>query len=111
MREASWRVLELRHYDVQLIGGMVLHDGRLAEMATGEGKTLAATLPTYLHALTGKGALVVTANEYLARRDAETVGQVRNEEITCCFEGPLLESLGVNSWPHCSFKQQNSCRE
>jgi len=71
-------VLELRHYDVQLIGGMVLHDGRLAEMATGEGKTLAATLPTYLHALTGKGALVVTANEYLARRDAETVGQVRS---------------------------------
>ena len=78
VREASWRVLELRHYDVQLFGGMVLHDGRLAEMATGEGKTLAATLPTYLHALTGKGALVVTANEYLARRDAETVGQVRS---------------------------------
>jgi len=76
VREASWRVLELRHYDVQLVGGMVLHAGRLAEMATGEGKTLAATLPTYLHALAGRGALVVTANEYLARRDAETVGQV-----------------------------------
>ena len=103
VREASWRVLELRHYDVQLIGGMVLHDGRLAEMATGEGKTLAATLPTYLHALTGKGALVVTANEYLARRDAETVGQVRNEEI-------LLVILCINSWPHCSFKHNSSSR-
>eukprot|EP00613_Pedinella_sp_CCMP2098_P082751 CAMPEP_0171994548 /NCGR_PEP_ID=MMETSP0993-20121228/279011_1 /TAXON_ID=483369 /ORGANISM="non described non described, Strain CCMP2098" /LENGTH=878 /DNA_ID=CAMNT_0012647627 /DNA_START=7 /DNA_END=2640 /DNA_ORIENTATION=+ len=76
VREASWRVLELRHYDVQMVGGMVLFAGRLAEMATGEGKTLAATLPTYLAALEGKGALVVTANEYLARRDAETVGQV-----------------------------------
>lgn len=76
VREAAWRVLEMRHYDVQLIAGMVLQEGRLAEMATGEGKTLAATLPTYLNALEGQGALVVTANEYLARRDAETVGQV-----------------------------------
>jgi preprotein translocase subunit SecA len=76
VREAAWRVLELRHFDVQLLGGMVLHAGRLAEMATGEGKTLAATLPTYLAALEGRGALVVTANEYLAKRDAETVGQV-----------------------------------
>ena len=76
VREAAWRVLELRHYDVQLLGGMVLHEGRLAQMATGEGKTLAATLPTYLNALEGKGALVVTFNEYLAQRDAETVGQV-----------------------------------
>jgi preprotein translocase subunit SecA len=76
VREAAWRVLELRHYDVQLLGGMVLHQGRLAQMNTGEGKTLAATLPTYLNALEGKGALVVTFNEYLAKRDAETVGQV-----------------------------------
>jgi preprotein translocase subunit SecA len=76
VREASWRVLELRHFDVQLVGGMVLAEGRLAEMATGEGKTLVATLPTYLAALSGQGALVVTTNEYLARRDAETVGQV-----------------------------------
>jgi len=76
VREAAWRVLELRHYDVQLMGGMVLNAGRLAEMATGEGKTLAATLPTYLNALEGRGALVVTANEYLAKRDAETVGQI-----------------------------------
>lgn len=76
VREAAWRVLDMRHYDVQLVAGMVLHEGQLAEMATGEGKTLVATLPTYLHALEGHGALVVTANEYLARRDAETVGQV-----------------------------------
>ena len=76
VREAAWRILELRHYDVQLLGGMVLHEGRLAQMATGEGKTLAATLPTYLNALEGKGSLVVTFNEYLAKRDAETVGQI-----------------------------------
>eukprot|EP00752_Nemacystus_decipiens_P005037 g4574.t2 len=77
VREAAWRVLELRHYDVQLMGGLALHEGKLAEMATGEGKTLVATLPCYLNALAGKGTvLVVTANDYLARRDAETMGQV-----------------------------------
>ena len=76
VREASWRVLQLRHYDVQLIGGMALHDGRLAEMATGEGKTLVALLPTYLNALTGQSAYVVTTNDYLARRDGENMGQV-----------------------------------
>jgi len=76
VREASWRVLELRHYDVQLIGGMALHDGRLSEMATGEGKTLVALLPTYLNALAKEGAFVVTTNDYLARRDGETMGQV-----------------------------------
>ena len=76
VREASWRVLGMRHYDVQLIAGMALNDGKLAEMATGEGKTLAATLPAYLNALSGEGALVVTANDYLAKRDAETMGQV-----------------------------------
>lgn len=69
-REASWRVLGMRHFDVQLIGGMVLHDGRISEMRTGEGKTLVATLPVYLNALTGKGVHVVTVNDYLARRDA-----------------------------------------
>ena len=68
-REASRRTLGLRHYDVQLIGGMVLHSGRIAEMRTGEGKTLVATLPTYLNALSGKGVHVVTVNDYLARRD------------------------------------------
>jgi len=75
-REATWRVLELRHYDVQLIGGMALHDNRLAEMATGEGKTLVAILPVYLNALSGESAFVVTTSDYLARRDGETMGQV-----------------------------------
>jgi preprotein translocase subunit SecA len=76
VREASKRVLGLRHYDVQLIGGMVLHDGQIAEMKTGEGKTLVATLPAYLNALSGKGVHIVTVNDYLARRDAEWMGQV-----------------------------------
>ncbi|MDA8227808.1 MAG: preprotein translocase subunit SecA [Desulfitobacterium hafniense] len=76
VREASKRVLGLRHYDVQLIGGMVLNDGRIAEMRTGEGKTLVATLPSYLNALTGRGVHVVTVNDYLARRDAEWMGQI-----------------------------------
>ena len=75
-REASWRVLQMRHFDVQLIGGMVLHHGQIAEMKTGEGKTLVATLPIYLNALTGKGAHVVTVNDYLARRDAEWMGKL-----------------------------------
>ena len=75
-REASWRVLEMRHFDVQLIGGIVLHEGKIAEMKTGEGKTLVATLPVYLNALTGKGAHVVTVNDYLARRDAEWMGKL-----------------------------------
>ncbi len=76
VREASKRVLGMRHFDVQLIGGMVLHDGQIAEMKTGEGKTLVATLPSYLNALTGRGVHVVTVNDYLARRDAEWMGQV-----------------------------------
>ena len=75
-REASWRVLRLRHYDVQLIGGMVLHSGKIAEMKTGEGKTLVATLPVYLNALSGKGVHVVTVNDYLATRDTEWMGQI-----------------------------------
>ena len=76
VREASKRVLEMRHFDVQLIGGMVLHEGQIAEMKTGEGKTLVATLPSYLNALLGRGVHVVTVNDYLARRDAEWMGQV-----------------------------------
>ncbi len=76
VREASKRVLDMRHFDVQLIGGMVLHECHIAEMKTGEGKTLVATLPCYLNALTGKGVHVVTVNDYLARRDAEWMGQV-----------------------------------
>jgi len=76
VREAASRVLGLRHYDVQMIGGIVLHEGRIAEMKTGEGKTLVATLPAYLNALTGRGVHIVTVNEYLARRDSEWMGQV-----------------------------------
>jgi len=76
VREASKRVLGLRHYRVQLIGGIVLHQGRIAEMKTGEGKTLVATLPVYLNALEGKGVHIVTVNDYLARRDAEWMGKV-----------------------------------
>ena len=76
VREAGRRVLNMRHFDVQLIGGMVLHDGRIAEMKTGEGKTLVATLPAYLNALEGKGVHVVTVNDYLARRDSEWMGRV-----------------------------------
>ncbi len=76
VREAAKRVIGLRHFDVQMIGGMVLHDGKIAEMKTGEGKTLVATLPCYLNALPGKGVHVVTVNDYLARRDAEWMGQV-----------------------------------
>ncbi|MFZ4791717.1 MAG: preprotein translocase subunit SecA [Candidatus Competibacteraceae bacterium] len=86
VREASKRTLEMRHFDVQLIGGMVLHEGKIAEMRTGEGKTLVATLPVYLNALTGKGVHVVTVNDYLARRDADWMGQIY------CFLGM---SVGV----------------
>jgi preprotein translocase subunit SecA len=75
-REASKRVFKMRHFDVQLIGGMVLHYGKIAEMGTGEGKTLTATLPAYLNALSGKGVHIVTVNDYLAQRDAETMGKL-----------------------------------
>ncbi len=75
-REASRRVLNMRHFDVQLIGGMVLHEGKIAEMKTGEGKTLVATLPVYLNALTGRGVHVVTVNDYLAKRDSEWMGKL-----------------------------------
>ena len=76
VREASKRVLGMRHYRVQLIGGIVLHQGRIAEMKTGEGKTLVGTAPVYLNALTGKGVHVVTVNDYLAKRDKEQMGKV-----------------------------------
>ena len=76
VREASRRVLGMRHFDVQLIGGIVLHQGKIAEMGTGEGKTLVATAPTYLNALAGKGVHVITVNDYLAKRDSEWMGQV-----------------------------------
>ena len=76
VREASWRTLEMRHFDSQLIGGIVLHEGKIAEMKTGEGKTLMATLPVYLNALEGKGVHVVTVNDYLATRDSEWMGTI-----------------------------------
>ena len=75
-REAAWRVLGMRHYRVQIIGGIILHQGRIAEMKTGEGKTLVSTLPAYLNALEGKGVHIVTVNDYLAKRDAEWMGKV-----------------------------------
>ncbi len=76
MREAAKRTLGQRHFDVQLVGGMVLHGGHIAEMKTGEGKTLVATLPVYLNALAGEGVHVVTVNDYLAKRDTEWMGQI-----------------------------------
>ncbi|MBO6109242.1 MAG: preprotein translocase subunit SecA, partial [Eubacterium sp.] len=76
VREASKRTLGLRHFRVQLIGGVILHQGRITEMRTGEGKTLVSTLPAYLNALTGKGVHIVTVNDYLAHRDAEWMGQI-----------------------------------
>ena len=76
VREAGVRVLGMRHYDVQILGGIVLHKGQIAEMKTGEGKTLVCTLPAYLNGLTGRGVHVVTVNDYLARRDAEWMGQI-----------------------------------
>ncbi len=76
VREAGRRFLGMRHFDVQLIGGIVLHRGKIAEMRTGEGKTLVATLPSYLNALEGKGVHIVTVNDYLAHRDAEWMGKI-----------------------------------
>ena len=90
VREAAVRTLGMRHFDVQLIGGMVLHSGKIAEMKTGEGKTLMATLPVYLNALAGKGVHVITVNDYLAKRDAEWMGQVYNFlglNVSCIVHG------------------------
>jgi len=78
VREASKRVMKMRHFDVQMVGGLALHNGKVAEMRTGEGKTLTATLPVYLNALTGKGVHVVTVNDYLASRDAQWMGKLYN---------------------------------
>jgi preprotein translocase subunit SecA len=90
VREASRRVLGMRHFDVQLIGGAILHHKMIAEMRTGEGKTLVATLPSYLNALTGKGVHVVTVNDYLARRDAEWMGRLHTFlglTVGCVYHG------------------------
>jgi preprotein translocase subunit SecA len=91
VREASVRVLGLEHYRVQIMGGIILHQGRIAEMKTGEGKTLVATLPSYLNALEGKGVHIVTVNDYLAKRDAETMGQVH--EFLGLTVGCVLNSM------------------
>lgn len=98
VREGSQRALGMRHFDVQLIGGMVLNDGKIAEMRTGEGKTLVATLPTYLNAITGKGVHVVTVNDYLAKRDAEWMAKLYN------FLG-LTVGINLSQMPH-DVKQQ-----
>jgi preprotein translocase subunit SecA len=94
VREASVRTLEMRHFDVQLIGGIVLHQGKIAEMKTGEGKTLAATLPAYLNALSGKGVHVVTVNDYLARRDTEWMGNIY--QFLGLSVGTILHGLDDN---------------
>jgi len=78
VREAAKRTIGQRHFDVQLIGGMIMHEGKIAEMKTGEGKTLVATLPVYLNAVSGRGVHVVTVNDYLAKRDSEWMGQIYN---------------------------------
>jgi preprotein translocase subunit SecA len=100
-REASKRVLGMRHFDVQLIGGMSLHDGKIAEMRTGEGKTLMATLPAYLNALSGQGVHVVTVNDYLAQRDAEWMGKLYN------FLG-LTVGVNLSQMPHALKKEAYS---
>ena len=96
-REASVRTREMRPFDVQLIGGITLHEGRIAEMRTGEGKTLMATLPCYLHALSGKGVHVVTVNDYLARRDAEWMEPIYN--FLGLSVGIIQSGQDAESWP------------
>src|SRR5437868_9881209 len=93
-REAASRVLGQRHYDVQIMGGAALHFGNIAEMRTGEGKTLTCVLPAYLNALAGKGVHVVTVNDYLAERDAEWMGRVHN------FLGLSVGTILANQPPH-----------
>ena len=91
VREAAFRSLGMRHYRVQLIGGIILHQGRIAEMKTGEGKTLVSTLPAYLNALEGNGVHIVTVNDYLAKRDAEWMGKVH--EFLGLTVGVVLNSM------------------
>lgn len=97
VREAAKRILGMRHYDVQLIGGLVLTEGNIAEMATGEGKTLVASLPSYLRALEGKGVHVITVNEYLAKRDREIIGPIHEFlGLTVGLNLPLMEQSEKN---------------
>jgi preprotein translocase subunit SecA len=102
VREASKRVLNMRHFDVQLIGGMALHEGRIAEMKTGEGKTLVGTLPVYLNALLSKGVHVVTVNDYLAQRDSEQMGQIYN------FLG-MTVGVNLNGMEHVDKQEAYAC--
>ena len=100
VREASKRVLGMRHFDVQLIGGIILHQGRIAEMKTGEGKTLVATLPAYLNALEGRGVHVITVNDYLAKRDSEWMGKLYNFlglSVGLVINGVLASSIKILS--------------
>lgn len=101
-REAAWRVLHMRHFDVQLIGGLALHEGKIAEMRTGEGKTLVATLPVYLNALSGKGVHVVTVNDYLAERDANNMGRLYR------FLG-LSVGINLSQMSHLDKQQAYAC--
>ncbi|MGB9809962.1 MAG: preprotein translocase subunit SecA, partial [Caldanaerobacter sp.] len=92
VREAAWRTLKMKHFKVQIIGGIVLHQGRIAEMKTGEGKTLVATLPAYLNALEGKGVHIVTVNDYLAKRDRDWMGKIY--EFLGLNVGVILHDMG-----------------
>ncbi|WP_246578150.1 preprotein translocase subunit SecA [Clostridium frigoris] len=94
VREASWRVLNMKHFRVQLIGGIILHQGRITEMKTGEGKTLVATLPSYLNALTGEGVHVITVNDYLAKRDKEEMGRIH--EFLGLTVGVIIHDIDQN---------------
>jgi len=96
VREAAARVLNMRHFYVQILGGIALHQGRIAEMATGEGKTLVATLPAYLNALTGKGVHVITVNDYLAKRDCDWMGRIY--EFLGLSVGVILSQGEYNSY-------------
>ncbi len=109
-REASRRVVGMRHFDVQLIGGAVLHNRMIAEMRTGEGKTLVATLPSYLNAITGRGVHVVTVNDYLARRDAEWMGRIHSFlglEVGCVYHGMTEESKRAAYQSDITYGQNN----
>lgn len=100
VREASWRVLGMKHYPVQIVGGIILHQGRISEMRTGEGKTLVATLPAYLNALNGLGVHVVTVNDYLAKRDMEWMGKIYNF---------LIDSGLYSLWSYSNRKTTKLC--
>ena len=97
VREASKRTIGLRHFRVQLIGGVILHQGRITEMRTGEGKTLVSTLPAYLNALEGKGVHIVTVNDYLAKRDAEWMGQI-HEFLGLTVGVVILHMRQITNW-------------